>query len=206
MQFDFHNDSCQGKRKVSDQKLPTLPNSPRLSDVRISGYHFVEWSDGQASPRSGKPTHIEITYTTTTLSASGWLEKASCRKSPSGNELVQETFWQAAVVPEVRFVEDEEHEEPVEKIVDASLPKTATVLTLSSSCTAPREQSLQYSVAPVRDGAAQIPVYTSPVLNADKAGFDNYTTPDSVHIQAQVRPHFSRGKTQLSLTISGHLY
>jgi hypothetical protein len=198
--FDFHNASCQDRRHAVDRKTPTLPNGPRFRNVRIAGYHFITWSEGHSSPNTRNAANVELSKTTTTLSASGWLEKASCSKDPSGNAIVDDTFWQARVVPEVQFVEDVEHQEaPV--TVDIVPPQTTAVLTLSGSCADERAESLQYSVTAIVNGVAQSSIYTSPVLAASKTGIESDATLGSASIRSHWSPQSLKGKTELSLTL-----
>jgi hypothetical protein len=203
--FDFHNASCQDRRPAVERKTPTLPNGPRFRNVRIAGYHFIDWSEGHSSPNTRNAANVELSKTTTTLSASGWLEKASCSKDPSGNAIVDDTFWQARVVPEVQFVEDVEHQEPP-VTVDIVPPQTSAVLRLSVLCADDREESLQYSVTPIVDGAAQPSIYTSPVLRAGKAGIESDASLGAVSIHSHWSPpslkgKIEKGKTELSFTI-----
>jgi len=200
--FDFHNVSCTERQQVADHKLPTLPKSPRYRDVGIAGYHFADWSEGQASPHTQNRTQVELSKTATTISATGWLEKASCSKNPSEENAVQETLWQAAVVPEVQFIEDEGHQESAaaEAVIDVHR-RASAILTLHSSCADAHELSLQYSVAPITKDAAQAPVYTSPVLNGDQAGHDDRVE-DSESIHARWSRRSAKGNTTLRITIA----
>jgi len=200
--FDFHNASCAERQQVVDHKLPTLPKSPRYRDVRIAGYHLADWSEGQPSPHTQNRAQIEVSKTATTISASGWLEKASCSKGLSGENLVQETLWQAAVVPEVQFIEDEGHEEPATEAVIDAHRRASSVLALHSSCADAHELSLQYSVAPMTEDTAAAPVYTSPVLNADQSGHDEYVNGDSLSIRTRWSHRSAKGDTILRITIS----
>jgi hypothetical protein len=198
--FDLHNASCQERRQVIERKTPTLPKGPLYRNVGIAGYHLIDWTEGHPSPRTRNTAKIEISRTATTLAASGWLEKASCSKGPSGEVLVEDTFWQARVVPEVQFVEDVEHQEPP-VTVDLVPPKTTAVLRLSALCADDREESLQYSVTPIVDGVAQSSIYTSPVLRAGKAGIESDASLGAVSIHSYWSPQSLKGKTELRLTI-----
>jgi hypothetical protein len=202
--FDFHNPSCQERRQVTERKTPTLPKGPFYRNVRIAGYHFLDWAAGHSSPNTRNTANVELTKTATTLSASGWLGQASCNKGSSGHIVVEDTFWQARVVPEVRFVEDVERHGPP-ATADIVPPKTTAVLTLSASCDG-RDESLQYSVTPIVNGVAEPAIYTSPVLAANQAGVENDVTVDSLSLKSHWGPQSStgkrtRGKSELSLTI-----
>jgi len=203
--FDFHNASCQDRRHVVERKTPTLPNGPRFRNVRIAGYHFIDWTEAHSSPSTRNAANVELSKTATTVSAAGWLGKASCREGPSGKTVVDDTFWQARVVPEVKFIEDVEHQEPP-VTVDIVPPKTSTVLTLSASCAGDREESLQYSVVLFVNGAVQSSIYTSPVLRARKTGIESAAPVGSASIHSRWSPKSlkgktEKGKTELSLTI-----
>ena len=199
--FDFNNASCEDRKHVIDKKIPTLPKGPRFTNVRIAGYHFVNWSEGQSSP-IGNGSKVDLSKTPTTLSASGWLAKASCSAGTSGKALVKGTFWKAKVVPEVQFVEDAENEEPA-VMVEVVPPKATAVLSLSSSCTNDRAESLQYSITPIVNGVAQPSIYASPVLAASKTGSESQATAGALSIHSHWSPQSSSGQSELTLTISG---
>jgi hypothetical protein len=197
--FDLHNASCQDRRHVTERKVPTLPNGPRYKDVRIAGYHFTDWSDGHSSPDTRPRVKIEVTHTATSLSASGWLGKASCNAGPSGKRLVQDTFWQAKLVPEVQFVEDEGHTAaPV--IAEILPPQVTAIERLSASC-ADHEQTLQYSVTPILGGVAQSSIYTSPRMASKKTGVENDGTLDGMSIHSDWSAPSADGETELRVTI-----
>jgi hypothetical protein len=199
--FDFSNASCRDRKHVIDKKIPTLPKSPRFTNVRIAGFHFVDWSEGQSSPIHNG-AKVDISKTPTTLSASGWLAKASCSAGASGKAPLKGAFWKAKVVPEVQFVEDAENEEPA-VMVEVVPPKATVVLSLSSSCTNDRAESLQYSITPIVNGAAQPSIYASPVLAASKTGTENEATAGALSIHSHWSPQSSSGQSELTLTISG---
>jgi len=197
--FDLHNASCQDRRHVTERKVPTLPNGPRYKDVRIAGYHFIDWSDGHSSPDTRNTANIEVNRTATSLSASGWLGKASCNAGPSGKTLVQDTFWQAKLVPEVQFVEGEEHTAtPV--IAEIVPPQVTAIEKLPASCV-DQEQTLQYSVTPILDGVAQSSIYTSPRLASKKTGVENDGTLDGMSIHSHWSAPSAQGETELRVTI-----
>lgn len=196
--FDFHNASCQSRSQAAERKTPTLPNGPLYRDVHLAGYHLVDWNAGHSSPNTRNTANVEISKTATTLSAAGWLGPASCGKGPSG-EVVEDTFWQARVVPEVRFVEDVEHqEEPV--TIDLVPPRTSAMLTLSAACADAHEETLQYSVTRVITGVAEASTYTSPVLRASKAGTESDGIVGGASIHSRWNFQTSGGKNELNLT------
>ena len=197
--FDFHNASCQSRSQAAERKTPTLPNGPLYRDVHLAGYHLVDWNAGHSSPNTRNTANVEISKTATTLSAAGWLGPASCGKGPSG-DVVEDTFWQARVVPEVRFIEDVEHqEEPV--TIDLVPPKTTAILPLSAACADAREETLQYSVTSIVSGVAAASTYTSPVLRASQAGIESDGILGEASIRSRWNLQTSGGKSELSLTI-----
>jgi hypothetical protein len=200
--FDFHNASCQSGSQVSETKTPTLPRGPFYRDVHIAGYRWVDWSEGHSSPSARHTASVEISKTAITLSASGWLGPASCSKASSGDGpvLVEDTFWQAKLVPEVQFIEDVEHQEqPV--TAELVAPETTAVLTLSAGCADARDQSLQYSVTPVVNGVAGPSTYTSPVQKAGKAAIESDATLEGASIHARWNSKTSGDNNELTLTI-----
>ncbi len=200
--FNFHNASCQQRSQVAERKTPTLPQSPLYRDVRISGYHFVDWSEGHPSPNSRQAAKIEISKTATTLSASGWLEPASCSKGPSGDNVVEDSFWRAKVVPEVKLLEEEQHLEPP-VVAEIIAPKSSAVMTLHASCSGDREPSLQYSVTPIVNGAPQASIYTSPVLIVSKTGTENDAAAGAASIHSHWSPSSLTNQSEFTVTISG---
>jgi hypothetical protein len=200
--FDFHNASCRGRNQVSERKTPTLPNGPLYRNVRIAGYHFIDWSEGHPSPSTRNTAKVEISKTATTISASGWLAQASCSTGRSGAALIEDTRWQAKVVPEVQLTEDEEREEPA-VIADLVPPKTTAVLMLSASCASDREESLQFTVTPIVNGVAQPSTYSSPVLRPGKTQIESDATLGAASIHSHWSPQPSKGESELSVTIVG---
>jgi|SRR5208283_2399442 len=198
--FDFHNNSCQESRRVSELKTPTLPQGPLYRNVRVAGYHFNDWSEGQPSPHSRNEAKIEISKTAATVTATGSLGKASCSKGSAGNTAVEETLWQAKVVPEVKLLEDEQRQPPP---VTAEIvpPQSAAEITFSSTCASDREPSVQYSVTPLVDGVAQAEIYTSPLLTAAKGAIEKNGILGSASIHARWSPQTS-GESKLTVTIS----
>jgi hypothetical protein len=202
--FDFHNNSCLDSRRVSELKTPTLPQGPLYRNVRIAGYHFIDWSEGHSSPNSRNEAKIEISKTAGTVTAAGSLGKASCSKAASGKSVVEETFWQASIVPEVTLLEDEQQQPPpvTSEIVP---PQTTAELTFSSTCPSEREPSVQYSVTPVVNGMAQAAIYTSPLLTASKPATEKDATLGSLGmgsalIHAKWSPQTS-STSELTVTI-----
>jgi hypothetical protein len=203
--FDFHNNSCQESRHVSELKTPTLPQGPLYRNVRIAGYHFIDWSDGHSSPNSRSEAKIEISKTAATITASGSLGKASCSQGASGKTVVEETFWQASIVPEVTLLEDEQ-QQPLPVTVEVIPPQTTANLTFSSTCSSEREPSVQYSVTAFVNGLAQSAIYTSPLLTASKPAAEKDATLGSLGmgsavIHANWSPQTS-GNSGLAITIS----
>lgn len=195
--FDFHNNSCQNPRRVSELKTPTLPNGPLYRDVRISGYHFADWKEGQPSPNTRNEVKVEISKTAATLTASGMLGKASCSKSATGNAAVEETVWRASIVPEVTLLEDEQR--PQDLAAEIVPPQTTAVLKLSATCESDRPQSLQYTVTPILNGVAQASIYTGE-LQANKKANENGTDGASIHALWSSLP--AKGESELSVTVA----
>ncbi|HXC42612.1 MAG TPA: hypothetical protein VNY51_03705 [Candidatus Dormibacteraeota bacterium] len=199
--FDFHNKSCSARRHVAERKTPTLPNGPLYTNVHIAGYQLIDWSEGHPSPSTRNTAKVEISKTATTLSAAGWLEKATCTEGSKGDVLAEDTFWQAKVVPEVQLIEDVEQEETA-VIAELVPPQTTAVLQLSATCGSDRPQQLRYSVAPIVDGVAQAPVYNDELKaheTAHESGLDGGAA--SIHSQWSSLP--SKGASELSITING---
>lgn len=199
--FDFHNKSCSAPRHVAERKTPTLPNGPLYTNVHIAGYHLIDWSEGHPSPYTRNTAKVEISKAATTLSASGWLDKATCTKKPAGDVqakdvLAEDTFWQARVVPEVQLIEDVQQQEPV-VMSDIVPPQTAAVLKLSAACTSDRPQSLQYTVTQIVNGVAQGSVYTGE-LQAGKKANDGEMDGVSIHTLWSASP--AKGASELSVT------
>ncbi len=200
--FDFHNKSCRAGSHVAERKTPTLPNGPLYTNVHIAGYHLIDWSEGHPSPNTRNTAKVEFSKTATTLSASGWLDKATCTKKPAGDVqakdvLAEDTFWQARVVPEVQLIEDVQQQEPA-VMADVVPPQTAAVLKLSAACTSDRPQSLQYTVTQIVNGVAQGSVYTGE-LQADKKVNDGEMDGVSIHTLWSASP--AKGASELSVTI-----
>jgi len=192
--FDFHNDSCQQRHRVSDRKIPTLPKGPRFTNIRISGYHFIDTKDGQPSPYQNNQSSITISKTDATITASGWLEKASCQQGPSGPKLLHQTAWQAALVPEVHLVEQVEQELPAEIVIADG----GNNLGFSMDCPNAGLQSLQYSIYSLQD--SHNPLYTSPSLAADKPGSDVFTTLSGISLKTAWSGQLLNGKAQIRLS------
>jgi len=203
--FDFHNDSCQDSRQVAERKTPTLPYGPLYRNVRISGYHWIDWGEGHPSPYSRHDAKIEITKTATTLSASGSLAKASCSQSASGKGVVEDSFWQAKAVPEVTLLDEEQHPQlPVE--AEIVPPQSSAVLKFPAGCSGDREPALQYAVTPLLNGVAQAAMYTSPLLTAGKSATEKDAALGATSIHARWSPQTSgenSGESELTVTISG---
>jgi hypothetical protein len=199
--FDVHNNSCENPRRVSDLRTPTLPNGPLYRDVRISGYHFADWKEGQPSPNTRNEAKMQISKTTATLTASGTLGKASCGKSATGKATVEETVWQASIVPEVTLLEDER--QPQEITAEIVPPQTSANLTFASTCASDRQPSVQYSVTLFVNGIAQDSIYTSPLLTAGPAATepaDKGAARGSALVQARLTSQTS-GRSVLTVTI-----
>ena len=203
--FDFHNKSCRAGSHVAERKTPTLPNGPLYTNVHIAGYHLIDWSEGHPSPNTRNTAKVEFSKTATTLSASGWLSKATCTKKPAGDVqakdvLAEDTFWQARVVPEVQLIEDVQQQEPT---VTAELvpPQTTAALKLSAAaCASDRPQSLEYTVAPIINGVAQASIYTGELEADKKASESAMDGAISVHALWSLSP--SKGGSELSVTIA----
>ena len=203
--FDFHNKSCRAGSHVAERKTPTLPNGPLYTNVHIVGYHLIDWSEGRPSPYTRNTAKVEISKTATTLSASGWLDKATCTKNPegaglAGDVLAEDTFWQARVVPEVQLIEDVQQQEPT---VTAELvpPQTTAALKLfAAACASDRPQSLEYTVTPIINGVAQASIYTGELEADKKAGESAMDGAISVHALWSSSP--SKGGSELSVTIA----
>jgi hypothetical protein len=200
--FDVHNNSCENPRRVSDLRTPTLPNGPLYRDVRISGYHFADWKEGQPSPNTRNEAKMQISKTTATLTASGTLGKASCGKSATGKATVEETVWQASIVPEVTLLEDEPRQQEV--AAEIVPPEASANLTFASTCASDRQPTVQYSVTPFVNGVAQDSIYTSPLLTAGPAATepaDKGAALGSALVHAHLTPQTS-GRSALTVTIS----
>ena len=200
--FDFHNKSCRAGSHVAERKTPTLPNGPLYTNVHIAGYHLIDWSEGHPSPNTRNTAKVEFSKTATTLSASGWLSKATCTKKPAGDVqakdvLAEDTFWQARVVPEVQLIEDVQKQEPA-VTADLVPPQTTAVLRLSATCTSDRPQSLEYTVTPVINGVAQASIYTGELKAGEKAN-ENGTDGASIHALWRSSP--AKGASELSVSI-----
>jgi hypothetical protein len=199
--FDFHNKSCRARSHVAERKTPTLPNGPLYTNVHIAGYHLIDWSEGHASPNTRNTAKVEFSKTATTLSAAGWLDKATCTKKPAGDVLadvlVEDTFWQARVVPEVQLIEDLQQQEPA-VTADLIPPQTTVVLKLSAACESDRPQSLQYTVTPIVNGIPQTSMYTGE-LQADKKA--NESEMDGVSIHTLWSSSSAKGASELSASI-----
>jgi hypothetical protein len=201
--FDFHNKSCRAGSKVAERKTPTLPNGPLYSNVHLAGYHLIDWSEGHPSPNTRNTAKVEFSKTAITLSAVGWLDKATCTKKSASDGLandvlVEDTFWQARVVPEVQFVEDLQQQEPA-VTVELVPPQTTAVLKLSAAaCASDRPQSLQYTVTPIVNGVAQASIYTGE-LEANKKANENGTDGASIHALWSSSP--AKGASELSVNI-----
>jgi len=201
--FDFHNKSCSARSHVAERKTPTLPNGPLYTNVHISGYHLIDWSEGHPSPNTRNPAKIEFSKTATTLSASGWLSKATCTKKPADvlakDVLAEDTFWQARVVPEVQLMEDLPQQEPT-VTADIVPPQTTAVLKLSAACDSDRARLLEYTVTPIVNGVAQASIYTGELKAGEKV---NESGMDGVSIHSQWSSLPSKGASELSITITG---
>jgi hypothetical protein len=197
--FDFHNKSCGKRSPVHELKTPTLPHGPLYTNVHLAGYHLIDWSEGQPSPSTRNTAKVEISKAATTLSASGWLEKATCTNGPKGDVLAEDTFWQAKVVPEVQFMEDVEQQEPA-VLAELVPPQTAAVMKLFASCDSDREQSLQYKVTPIVNGVPQPSSYTGELKAGEKsvdAGTDG-----SISVRSRWSALSAKGESELSITIA----
>ena len=131
---------------------------------------------------------------------SGTLGKASCSKGSSGDAPAEDTFWQARVVPEVKLLEDEQHQQPPAE-AEVVPPQTTAVLPTSASCSGDRAPAVQYTVTPVINGVAQSEIYTSPLLSASKNGVNSDAKLGSASIHASWNTE-SSGKSELTVTIS----
>jgi hypothetical protein len=197
--FDFHNKSCGKRSQVHELKTPTLPNGPLYTNVHLAGYHLINWSEGRPSPNTRNTAKVEISKAATTLSASGWLEKATCTNGPKGDVLAEDTFWQAKLVPEVQFMEDVEQQEPA-VLAELVPPQTTLVMKLSASCDSDREQSLQYKVTPIVNGVAQPSSYISE-LKAGEKSVDGGTD-GSISVRSRWSTLSAKGESELSITIA----
>lgn len=201
--FDFHNKSCSARRHVAERKTPTLPNGPLYTNVHIAGYQLIDWSEGHPSPSTRNTAKVEISKTATTLSAAGWLEKATCTKKPAGDVqakdvLAEDTFWQARVVPEVQLIEDVQQQEPA-VTADLVPPQTTAVLKLSAAaCASDRPQLLEYTVTPIINGVTQASIYTGELKAGEKAN-ENGTDGASIHALWNALP--AKGASEFSVTI-----
>jgi hypothetical protein len=203
VKFDFHNKSCGNRSQVHELKTPTLPKGPLYTNVHLAGYRLIDWSEGHPSPSTRNTAKVEISKTATTLSASGWLDKATCTEGPKGDVLAEDTFWQAKVVPEVQLIEDVEQEETA-VIAELVPPQTTAVLQLSATCDSDRPQQLRYSVAPIVDGVAQAPVYKDE-LKAHEAAHESGLDGGAASIHSQWSSLPSKGASELSITITGKI-
>ncbi|MFZ1006664.1 MAG: hypothetical protein WAN65_07505 [Candidatus Sulfotelmatobacter sp.] len=194
--FDFHNNSCQNPRRVSDLRTPTLPYGPLYRDVRISGYHFADWKEGQPSPNARNEVRMEISKAASTLTASGTLGKASCGKSATGKSIVEETIWQASIVPEVTLLEYERRQQEV--AAEIVPPQTTAVLNFSAGCDSDHPQSLEYTVTPIGNGVAQASIYTGE-LQADKRANESGDSAASIHALWSSLP--AKGESELSVSV-----
>jgi hypothetical protein len=200
--FDFHNKSCRAGSKVAERKTPTLPNGPLYRNVHIAGYHLIDWSEGHPSPNTRNTAKVEFSKTATTLSASGWLGKATCTKKPAGDVqakdvLAEDTFWQARVVPEVQLTEDLQQQEPA-VTEDLVPPQTTALLKLPAACDSDRPQSLEFTVTPLVNGVAQASIYTGELKAGEKA---NKGELDVASIHALWSASQTKGASELRVSV-----
>ncbi len=196
--FDFHNNSCQNPKRVSELKTPTLPHGPFYRDVRISGYHFADWKEDQPSPKSRNEAKIEISKTAATVTASGTLGKAFCGKGATGNASVEETVWQASIVPEVTLLEYEPRQQEV--AAEIVPPQSTAVLKLSAICDSGRPQWLQYTVTPIVNGIAQTSTYVGE-LQPDKKAVES-AVDGAMSIRTVWSSLAAKGASELCVTIA----
>jgi hypothetical protein len=201
VKFDFHNKSCGKRSQVHERKTPTLPKSPLYTNVHLTGYHLIDWSEGHPSPSTRNTGKVKISTAATTLSALGWLDKATCTNGPKGDVLTEDTFWQAKVVPEVQFMEDTEQQEPA-VLAELVPPQATVVMKLSASCESDREQRLEYTVTPIMNGVAQPSFRTATLKAGEKAVASEMDGAVSIH--AEWSSLAAKGAaSELSITISG---
>lgn len=203
--FDFHNSSCEDRHNIGpDPRTPQLTSGPDIKNAQIVGFHFVNWPDGHSSPNTRNQSNVQVSTGTTTVSAAGWLDTASCVCGPLvGCKLLHDTFWQAAVVPEERFDAATGTTEPeVTDVVDAAVPTTASVLSFNSSCSEQGVRNMKYSVVPIVNGQAQQPIYESPFINGSEKGVFDKQTLGALELNATWNPQPVGGKTQMQVTIT----
>jgi hypothetical protein len=203
--FDYHNSSCEDRHNVGpNTNTPQLPSGPNMSDAKIVGYQFVNWPDGHPSPNTRDQSSIQVSTTSTTVSASGWLDTASCTCVPiAGCKLNHDTFWQAAVVPEARYTQDNDITEPVQAdTVPVSDPTTSTILSFSTSCSEQGVKNMQYTVVPLVNGVVQSPLYTSPFVSGDEKGVSDTQVLGPVQLSATWNPQAVAGRTQMQVSVT----
>jgi hypothetical protein len=201
--FDFHNDSCEDRKDESDTRTPTLPVDATFSNVAVSGEHYINWDGAHQSPNTRNQSSIGVSYTTTTVTAAGWLDTASCTNFIAGKKLDHDTFWQARVVPEVSYVLAQQHIEPTTTIqVQAQDGTTSGNLSFNTSCGETGVKIFSYSVTPIVKGQAQAPIYVSPDIQGNQDGVSDKQVLNTFIIDANWNPVPVAGKTQVSIQVA----
>jgi hypothetical protein len=193
----FENRACESGQNVTDTRTPPLPSGPGITDAAIVGYHFA------GGPSAVNVTHIGVSYTATTITASGSLDTASCINTPFSHSLLHDTHWDAVLVPEVRYTQAVEHDETAgPTLVSASLPTTNVNLSIPSACFEPGSKTFSYVVTPVINGVEQNPLYTSPNQTGSEHGVTDQANLGGVTINGQWNPTPIAGVSQVSISLS----
>ena len=202
--FDFHNNSCEDRHNVGDTKTPVLPSGGNIvpGSAFISGWHYVNWPDGHSSPNTRNQTSVSPSFTSTTVSAAGWLDTASCGNIGPIHHFFNDTFWQAAIVPECRLTLLAEQTATGTIKVPAALPTTIANINLPTICNEPGPHSFSYVVTPIVNGVANPPLYSSPVRTESEKGVHDSVILGPVTIAASWNPQPINGFSQVALTIS----
>lgn len=196
----LENSSCEDRKNYSEVRTPALPSGPGISNVRITGYHFVN------GPNLRNQSSIAVSTTATTITAAGWLDTATCVQIGFPIHIAHldhPTNWSATIVPEIQFDQSMEHDEIAKPtLVPAILPVTTATLQVNSSCFEPGAKSFSYTVTPEINGMDQSDLYDSPIATGSEHGVSQSATLNSVSLTGTWNPQPVSGTSQIAITIA----
>ena len=195
--FNLVNNSCEHDANVSDMKTWALPSGSHIRNAAFSGFRYASSIDKRNN------LNINVSYTSNTVTAAGWLDTASCVCAPFvGCHLDHNTHWIVGVVPTVSYTEDVEHDGQLQSLeVAAQLPITTANFQIPTACNEQGVHTLAYTVSPVINGEVR-PALESAVVSGNEKAVDDQKIHGPLTVEASWNPNTISGFSNLGVRVT----
>lgn len=185
--FGMGNDSCEDRKNYAHTEAWQLPTGAQILGVETKDYDIRN------------QTNVQFSFAGSTITASGWLDTATCICPPLvGCHLLHDTHWWASAAPKISY------KKSGEQLVDGSSAfremqnnKVTSLVKLPKQNDADAADTFWFEVA-IDNGETKKIIFTSPKITVDNFSTDA----QGLLIDARYNSTIVEGNAELSVTIS----